>query len=274
MKISFLVVSISAIGLVGCANNVWVHPSKNNAQFNQDKNDCMVQANNANPRQIVPQQPSPPPSYTTNCYAGTYSASCTTTPQVQPNYTATAQAIADGATNRARDNFFSSCMQSRGWTLQSAESVATNQAKNRDKLEQYKAAMSQITEEAKSLCTQPQFAPYYAKTSCSAVGMSLEQLSDNSRTTKKEKEALSKLDTALADIKNQRIDTYRKFMVPPALADEAISLQTRQYNSAQKLRLDLYNGKITWGQFNTERKRVAESGDAEFKAITKKYSGQ
>ena len=54
-------VSIALVASVaGCANNVWVHPSKNNAQFNQDKNDCIVQANNAIPRQIVPQQYSPP----------------------------------------------------------------------------------------------------------------------------------------------------------------------------------------------------------------------
>lgn len=268
MKLSLVVCSIATLGLAGCASNLWVHPSKNNAQFNQDKNDCMVQANNANPNQPPPA--SPPVGYTTNCYGAGYSASCTTTPQVQPNYAAMGQAI---ALKRAREDFFSSCMQSRGWSLQSAESIATSQAQNKDKAEQYKAAMSQIGEEAKSYCVQPQFAAYYAKTTCSAVAMSLEQLSDNSKVSKKEKEALSKLDTALADIKNQRIDAYRNFMVPQARAEEYISLVTRQYNSAQKIRLDLYNGKITWGQYNSDRKRAFETFNEEYKSISKKYGG-
>lgn len=270
-KMKKLISLITVLAATGCANNVWVHSSKNNAQFNQDKNDCIVQAGNAIPRQIVPQQPSAPPSYTTNCYGSSNMASCTTTPQVQPNYTATAQAIADGSTNRARDNYFSSCMQSRGWTLQSVESVATNQAQMRDRVEQFTAAMKDISNQTDQLCTQPQYAAYFAKSSCDPANSSLAELSDNSKATKQQKEAITKIDAALNELAKQRDDAFTRFLTPPALATEAVAFNRKAWNRFQKLRLDLYNGKITWGQFNTERKRGSEETSAEFKSILKKY---
>lgn len=262
------ITSMVAVLLIsGCANNVWVHPSKNNAQFNQDKNDCIVQANNAIPRQIVPQQPSPPPAYTTNCYGSSNMASCTTTPQYQPNYTATAQAIADGSTNRSRDNFFSSCMQSRGWNLQSAESVATNQAQLEDRKEQFRAAMRDISQQVDQMCANPELSAYFAKTPCNSADSTLIQLSDTTKANKKEKEAISKLDVAVVKFLKEKEEVYSRYVVPPSLAQKAVALNKKYGDKAQKLRLELFNGKITWGQYNTERKQFGVDADSEFKAL-------
>lgn len=258
--------------IAGCANNVWVHPSKNNAQFNQDKNDCVVQAGNAIPREIVPQQSSPPPSYTTNCYGAPGTATCTTTPQVQPNYTAMMQSIADGNTNRARENFFSNCMQSRGWTLHSAESFATMRAQNNDRVAQYEAAMQSIGHEVQQICSSQEYSSYFAKTSCKASELSLSQLSDPSKATKREKEAISGVDVVLVKITKERAEASRKFMYPTDLASDVSALETKVGESFQKLRLDLYNSKITWGQFNTGRKNLSIRADDEYKAILKKYN--
>lgn len=262
----------SVVTLAGCANNVWVHPSKNNAQFNQDKNDCIVQAGNAIPREIVPQQPSPPPAYTTNCVGGYGSASCTTTPKVQPNYNAMAQSIADGNTNRARENFFSNCMQSRGWTLQTAESVATMQAQSQDRVEQYKAAMQSIEYEVKQMCGNPMYSAYFSKTSCLPADLTLSQLSDPTKATKKEKEAISAVDALLVKIINERADVAVKYMTPQALGNEIGAFERKAGDEFQKLRLDLYAGKITWGQFNSSRKNMTLQLKEQYKLILKKYS--
>lgn len=266
------VVITCVIGLAGCANNLWIHPSKNNAQFNQDKNDCIVQASNAIPREIVPQQPPPPPSYTTNCYGAPGTASCTTTPKYQPNPSSIAQSIADGNTNRARENFFSSCMQSKGWTLHSAETIATIQAQNNDRIEQYKSAMESLTYEAKQTCADPAYAAYFAKTSCSPSDLTLIQLSDSSRATKKEKEAISAVDSVFAKITRERSEAALKYMTPPAFGSDVSALEIKAGKEFEKLRLDLYSGKLTWGQFNTERKRLSSQLHEEYNSILKKFN--
>lgn len=269
----FVACTLATLAVSGCANNVWVHPSKDNAQFNQDKNDCIVQANGAIPNQVAPPQNSPP-NYQTNCNAYGNIANCTTTATPGPNYALMNQAILNAGVNKQRDSFFNNCMQARGWTLQSAESVATMQAQTKDKAEQYQAGLRQISEEMKTLCTQSEYAAYYAKASCSASTPTIEQLSDNSKATKAEKSAISRLDVAFAKFRDNRIELTRNTMVPQAMANAVIDFVRNINDTGQKLRLELYNGKITWGQYNAERKKLAAQADADYKAIMQRYGAR
>lgn len=223
--LAFAFVSIS---LVACAP-VWVKPGASQNDFAQDKYSCMQQSQQRVSGAYV------------NAYGGAASEKVVT-----------------------NEGLFNACMQSRGWSLQSRDSVAQSASINQNKKEQFMAGTRSISEEGKARCADQDYAAYYAKTPCGATSPTIQQLSDTSRATKKEKEAILKVDASLAEIRDQRIALYRNTVSPPALMNKYIDTAKRTFDRGQKIRLDLYNGKITWGQYNTLRKELAEKSTAEY----------
>jgi hypothetical protein len=77
-----------------------------------------------------------------------------------------------GAANNSvitNQNLFGACMNAQGWSLQQQPSA-----------EQGKAAMAEVVQEAKQLCTRPDLQPHFTKTPCMPEDTTLEQMADKS----------------------------------------------------------------------------------------------
>lgn len=228
MRIKVVAAGLASVLLFGCAP-VWVKPGASQNDFAQDKYSCLQQSQQRVSGAYV------------NAYGGVASDKPVT-----------------------NEGLFNACMQSRGWSLQSRDSVAQSASINQNKKEQFMAGTRAISDEGKARCADQEFAAYYAKTPCGATSPTIQQLSDSSRASKKEREAILKVDASLAEIRDQRIALFRNTVTPPALMNRYIDTAKRTFDRGQKIRLDLYNGKITWGQYNTLRKELSEKSTAEY----------
>jgi hypothetical protein len=108
----------------------------------------------------------------------------------------------------------------------------------------------------KALCEKPEYAAYFAKTYCTPSQLSLAMLSDRSKINQAQKDALNAWSLEydkLADELNEAL-----------LLTSAANKQMADYNktialpAAQKNRLELFQGNITWGVYNRKRKAIYE----------------
>jgi hypothetical protein len=108
----------------------------------------------------------------------------------------------------------------------------------------------------KALCEQPEYAAYFAKTYCTPSQLSLAMLSDRSKINQAQKDALNAWSLAY--------DKLAYEMNEALLLTSAANKQMAEYNktvafpAAQKNRLDLFQGNITWGAYNRKRKAIYE----------------
>lgn len=269
-----IVVGAFVLGVVGCAGNsyVWVNPAKNSSQLSQDKSECSVHATRGVPdRNVTPQYA--PPTYTTNCSGFGNMASCTTTPSGGGNTNALAQSIADMQTGNQRADVFRYCMEGRGWALYTEEQNETRKSQLTDKLEQYKLAFDRLRADHEENCKDPNLAPIAAKTPCNAKDINIAQMSDKSKASTKEKTAILYGEKVDEKEYSEVVDLIKLHMNPNA-ANDVIKYIDRRKAQYQKSLLDLYNGKITWGQFNIDRKNRAADGEAELATTRQKYNAR
>jgi hypothetical protein len=129
-----------------------------------------------------------------------------------------------------------------------------------------KARFDQNIEAIKAGCNSPEFQLYYNKTSCSANDITLSQMTDKSKITTAEK---SVLEAATINVDNLLKDNLNLSRQLGSQKDKAYAdyVETVQNPSLEKNRLDLFDGKITWGDFNRRRKEIADTSAATRKRI-------
>lgn len=125
--------------------------------------------------------------------------------------------------------------------------------------------VSALTGKIKYLCLEPEYAAYFAKTFCTPSELSLAMMSDRTKITQAQKTAMN----AWAQAYDKLVDELN-----PALALTSPSnKQMADYNkmiafpAAQKNRLELYEGKITWGVYNRKRKEISDGIAAESQRV-------
>lgn len=102
---SILLLMFSVLALSGCGT-VWVHNSKDESSFYQDKNFCTQES-----RRVYPDTSNQSTgATTTNCTGYGYSVNCTTAPSY--NYSYDTNGI-------SRSLYRNDCMKSKGWRKQS-----------------------------------------------------------------------------------------------------------------------------------------------------------
>jgi hypothetical protein len=139
---------------------------------------------------------------------------------------------------------------------QGSSVVASQPTKNR---------LTEIQAEMRALCKSAALAPYFNKTPCSTNEMTADHFNDRSKVTAEEKIALNKAAQLFGDLfnesnnilrardfKSQQIVKYRETVAIPA---------------QNKVRLDLAEGKISWGEYNKRRKEINDGLQAEQKRI-------
>lgn len=212
--------SLSVV-IVGCSQNLWVKPGASQQDFGIDKYQCMQQAQQRVSGAYV------------NAYGG-------------------------ASSNRVITNegLFNACMNSKGWSLQSSSNIEQSQAQNRQQAESTKYRQEGLTQSRLALCGDSRFEAYFAKTACKISDLSLAQLADGSRVTPAQKKAMDQLSPELNSINRETINLQQS--ISGKSTGARVSTLQSAFDADEKNRLNLYTGKITWGQYNTTRKEIAK----------------
>lgn len=217
--LKFISVMVGVLIITGCAQNLWVKPNAGQGEFERDRYSCLQQS-----QQRVG-------SAQVNAYGGT--------------------AVNTVATN---DMLFSTCMGAKGWSLQNKEAVMAQAAQNQAKNEDLRRQNDQITANAIAICNKEELKEYYKKTACRTSEISFEQVADTTKITEMQKAALvrQRQEVALIEKKQDTLQRQR------GEAGQKIISIARNYlrPENEKNNLDLYNGKITWGDYNKRRKEI------------------
>lgn len=261
--ILFLVVMLS---VAGCANKSWYHASKGQNEFSQDKYSCTQQSAQAFP--VVARQKSYGVGYTTpsqtSCTTTFGQLNCTTNPgSYTPPPTSTVDVNEDN-----RNNAFNSCMNSMGWSLLNQEQVVAVQKQGGSKIDAANQQIAQLDKDQKELCDSEKYKSIYQKSPCVIDNANLEQLADQAKISANEKSLFMAWHGERDSILKRRVAVNRSVGNPTAtnIADLFERTRIKNENNA----LALYEGKITWGEYNKTRKDIAASGLQEYFTITSK----
>ena len=128
-----------------------------------------------------------------------------------------------------------------------------------------KDTVVELSKQIKALCKQPEYAPYFAKTFCTPSELSLAMMSDRSKINQTQKDALN----AWSQTYDKLVDEFNEALLLTSAANKPMA----EYNkiialpAAQKNRLDLYQGRITWAVYNRKRKEISDGIAAESRRV-------
>jgi hypothetical protein len=197
----------------------------------------------------------------------------TCTQQSQQQYgVAQVDAYGGAAVNKVitNNNLFTQCMNAKGWSLQRQDNAqALVQQQQNDQAQrnaEIKKAFDDYRELVKANCAKPEFSEYNAKTSCLAGDITFAQLADDTKITKEQKAILPKQRESIDELHKLYFELQVKYFgdVGRRMVDLT---KTFLEPKEQVNNLDLYNGKITWGQYNTNRKATFTEFQTKLKEI-------
>lgn len=90
----------------------------------------------------------------------------------------------------------------------------------------------------------------------------LEMLSDSSSATDEQRPAILALDAAAIDCSNQRVQLAAKYY-----GSDYAAVSNAASSDAQRNRLELYRGAITWGQYVTKSQAIVDEARGMFAAL-------
>ena len=140
------------------------------------------------------------------------------------------------------------CLQGKGWRLQDANQV--NELGNQLLKEREKNRIA-----SKELCSRKEYEVIYAKTPCLSTQFNFKIMTDNTKITEQQKFIFTKwreeLDASIEIMINTEINLNG--MAGKKFANY-YKATTKPQND--KNNLDLYNEKITWGEYNSRRQEI------------------
>ena len=169
-----------------------------------------------------------------------------------------------GITGRNADgDMYQRCMVAAGYTLQGRERAQALQSGALAGLQQEDAA---IRREQEASCVDTKWSFYYSKTACGADKITFDQLADSSKLSAAAKANFSEL--------RNSIDGFiARFQVVQRKAGPVGIKRSDLYQTTAKIQndrnnLDLYEGKITWGEYNKRRQQIYLDYNEAAKKIT------
>ena len=139
---------------------------------------------------------------------------------------------------------YNACMTARGWSLQKQTITPEVQA----------ALKTNLQTTQQKVCGNPEFAPYYTKTACVITDITFAQLADTSRISPEVKTIFIELRRALEAQQRESLEILRKSSTAGAKRADLWIESFKAPND--KNSLDLYNGAITWGEYNRRRQEL------------------
>ncbi len=154
------------------------------------------------------------------------------------------------------------CLQGKGWTLRDK---ASHDASNAAAQSSWQSIISKNEADTQARCNDPAFKAYFQKTSCLAKDITFDQMADSSKITPQQKPVLMAVKKSIDAQNGPAFDALKK--VPNAPGEKMFSLYQSQQPEVDKNALDLYSGKITWGEYNQKRKELAAKLQDAFKSL-------
>jgi hypothetical protein len=148
-------------------------------------------------------------------------------------------------------------MVSKGWTLEDKQ-IADSEFNK----------VKKINENADSkynaICQKNDYKLYFLKSPCKAEDINFNFMADESKINNDEKIVIVKVFKEIDDIRNEQTNELRK--INEKSTNEFDDFYKSKVRPLQdKNRLDLYNGKITWGDFNRIRSEIYSKQTDEWK---------
>jgi len=152
------------------------------------------------------------------------------------------------ANNRAQQ-LFRMCMEARGYIAQ-IEAELTDEEQNRQNI--YKIKATEFNQELQNICNKLGYGPLFKKAACKVEGITFEQLTDKSFPSAEEKALLLKWQSVLKDISEKRNKLVELAVNPVNKKNGAVLNELDAKIIINDL--NLYEGKICWGDYNKTRK--------------------
>lgn len=153
-------------------------------------------------------------------------------------------------------------MVGKGWTLRDKTS---HDASNSAAESSWKSVMDKSKSDGELRCKDPSFKVYYAKTACFAQDMTFEQMADDSKITPQQKPVLMAVKKSIDAQFVQVFESLKQ--IPNAPGEKVVALYKSFDIEIDKNALDLYSGKITWGEYNRKRKEIAAKQTEAYKNL-------
>jgi hypothetical protein len=138
----------------------------------------------------------------------------------------------------------------------------------------WQAKNAEIKERSDKLCIDERFKLFFAKTPCNVSELTLQHLTDSSKVTPAEKNVLLQMDAEYLTIAKMVAENYKLNTRPESLGTSLSNNRMKGRAESQDNLFNLYQGKITWGGYNTQRKAITVNGKAEFDKIIKDNAPQ
>jgi hypothetical protein len=119
----------------------------------------------------------------------------------------------------------------------------------------------------RALCRKPEYYLYYSWAPCQIREVTPEQLADRARVTAAEKPVIIKLKAEFTDMNARLVAAHRQYNEKYG---EALATNIEQtIASAELVRREYLDGRLTRGEYNKRRRDIAVGGDAEAVRIMK-----
>ncbi len=131
-------------------------------------------------------------------------------------------------------------------------------------------AIKKVAEKHKIVCAKQEYAAFFLKTTCNGNDITIMQEADSTKVTPEQKDLVLKIRSDVEVVTKEYIELLRKINTSSGnsffkrLADYTESMQAE----IDKLNLDLYNGIITWGEYNQRRKETTAKMNLEVKSYS------
>ena len=138
-------------------------------------------------------------------------------------------------------NLYNACMNSHGWSLTPVSNVKG-----------YNDEINAVVGEQREACVRADLQAIFSKKmTCKPNEAAQEQLSDRSKISSDEKIALLKWQDILAETNGKIAAIHRQYN--PKSGEAIAVLIEKGVGESKNLALELYNGRISWGDYNKRR---------------------
>ena len=129
-----------------------------------------------------------------------------------------------------------------------------------------KQAMQVLKDKQDGFCADPANQAYYAKTGCKPNEITFDQQLDKSKISSSEKLVLKDLYPKLQTLSREAAANMRTYYGPKGIKGADL-VEGKMIPQSDKNNLELYSGKITWGDYNIRRKEIFDAYMAEFRSL-------
>lgn len=139
-------------------------------------------------------------------------------------------------------------------------------ATEKARLAEGREQLAKLNSMEEEICQNEEFASVFAKSPCKAEDLTFEHLTENTKITELQKASMLKLRKAIEVNLKFRLTLFRTYGGPKGNRGMDYMESTVIPNTEKNL-LDLYNSKITWGEYNQQRKAIMTAANAEDKRL-------